>query len=488
MSDTPVQRPPDHRLPRVGVRLARPTLARLAPDVRRPAYDARELRPGVVHIGMGAFHRAHQAVYLDELAQRGVSNDWGIVGAGLRRCGQRAELLAQDGLYTVLSLTDPTPIARIVGVHQDYLSGAEQPALLLGALTRPTTRLVTLTVTAAAYRGDGHDPSVFAVLAAALDGRRRLGHPPFTVLSCDNLPDGGHLTRDRVLAEAARRDDRLACWIEAHVPFPASMVDRITPPTTHEQRRELSRTFGIHDRALVVAEPYSEWIVQDTFAAGRPPWEEVGVLMVPDVTPYVDMKTRMLNASHLALGYLGGRRGHVTTAEAMQDSWLRAKVMAMMADEVAPLLDPVPGADVAAYQRTVLERLANPAVADPLTRLRKRGSVRMANYVAPSLRRALAAGRPHPVLTMTVAAWVNHLAAAAEGHESTDPTVGEALEDPVARTLLPLAVAARHDVRAFLAEVPGMADMAGHPSFVRALQRAVTCGQADLEGVETGVA
>ncbi len=480
---SPLSSLPDaDRVPRVGRRLTRASLATLPADVLRPTYDARELRPGAVHLGMGAFHRAHQAVYLDEVAGRGLSREWGVVGAGMRRCGNRAELLEQDGLYTVLSLTEPERTARVVGIHQDYLSGAEQPEALVRTLARPTTRLVTLTVTAAAYQDASPGPSVFSVLAAALHERRRRGCAPFTVLSCDNLPDGGQLTRGRVLAEAARLDERLVGWIAEHVPFPASMVDRITPPTSEEHHRELSRRFGIHDRALVVAEPFAQWVVQDTFADGRPPLEEVGVLMVPDVAPYVGMKTRLLNASHLALAYLGESRGHATTAEAMTDPWLRARVVRMMA-EVVRVLDPVPGVDVAAYQASVLERLANPAVADPLTRLRKKGSVRMASYVAPSIRRTLEAGAPHGMLTSVVAGWVDHLAA-------TNASALRDLEDPVAVRLLPLAARAADDVRPFLAAVPGMEGLAQSRTFVRALQRALAARPdgLEVEGVDSGVA
>jgi fructuronate reductase/mannitol 2-dehydrogenase len=455
--------------------LSASTLHALPASVRRPAYDVSTLRPGVVHVGVGAFHRAHQAVYFDELASRGVSRDWGILGVGPRRCRLRAELSAQDCLYTVLELGNDGPHARVVGALRGYLSAAEQPLATLAALSAPSTRLVTLTVTAPSYT-DGRAAATFDLLAAALDERRRAGLAPFTVLSCDNLPANGDTTRRCLLEAAWRRSPVLARWVEAHVACPNSMVDRITPPSTEQDRRLLRRAFGIHDRAPVVTEPFSHWVVEDRFSTDRPALEEVGVHVVTDVRPYVHMKMSMLNAAHVALGYLGAETAHESTDAAMRDPVLGATVERLLADEIQPLLDPVAGIDLDAYRAEVLERLRNPALADPLSRLRRRGSVRMRNYVLPSLQRALTRRRRCQVLTRVVAAWIEDLrraSAAIQAGTSTRDEVLAMLEDPDAARLLDAALTAPQDVRPLLALVDGLDRLRTDRFFVDALQSAL---------------
>lgn len=459
-----------------GKRVLRPLstagLGALNPDVRRPSYDLASLRPGVVHLGVGSFHRAHQAVYFDRLAEQGISLDWGIVGVGPRRSRNRDELRAQECLYTVLELGGHEPSARVVGSLRSYLSAVEQPAAVAAALRSPATRLVTVTITAPSY-DEGRARSTFALVATALDERRRAGIAPFTVLSCDNLPGNGDILRQRVLAAADRRGPTLRRWIEQHVAFPNGMADRITPPASEQDVRLLRRRFGIHDRALVVTEPFSHWVVEDSFSGARPPLEEVGVQLVSDVRPYVDMKMRMLNAAHVALGYLGAPTQLVSTDDAMSDPVLGAAVERMLAEEIEPLLDPAPGIDVREYRASVLSRLRNPAIADPLGRLRRRGSVRVRNYVLPSLERALAQGRACPLLTSVVAAWIDDLArAAAEvaSGASTHDEVMDRLEDPDAAALLGPAADASEDVRPLLAALPGFERVRQNHAFVASLQ------------------
>ncbi len=290
------------------------------------------------------------------------------------------------------------------------------------------------------------------------------------MLSCDNLPDNGASARARVLAAAGDLEPSLVTWVEEHVAFPSSMVDRITPPADAAHQRWLQRRHGLLDAAPVVCEPFRQWVVEDAFSGERPPLDEVGVLLVPDVRPFVAMKTGLLNAGHLALGFLGGRRGHATTAAAMRDPVVVEALTTMMRDEVAPLLDPVHGVDLDAYRADLLRRFANEALGDPLDRLRARASVRVTNYLGPSLRRAVRAGAPCGVLTSVLATWVHHLA--------TNPTSPEALTDPAAPDLVRVARTALRDVRPLLVAL-GLDDLAGSARFVASLERALS----DAEGL-----
>ena len=411
-----------------GVPLREATLHALPDGVQVPGYDRGDLRTGVVHIGVGGFHRAHQAVYLDRLADTGVT-DWGLVGVGLRSTEIGDVLRAQDCLYTVVERGAAASTARVVGVMGRYLHAATQPETVLDVLADPTTRLVTLTITGSGYNVDaqgefsvddptvaeeledpGRPSTVFGYLVEALDRRRRAGVAPFTVLSCDNIPTNGKAAAAMVVRFAELRDPDLARWIEAEVAFPSSMVDRITPATTPEERDEIARTFGVDDRWPVICEPFSQWVVEDRFCNGRPPLDRVGVQFVDDVVPYELVKKRLLNASHCALGYLGHLAGHRTTADVMADPVLAAFVAGFL-DEVIPLLPPVEGLDLGAYRASLLERLANPAIADDLSRLCRRGSVKMPSYLLPSIKEARAAGRPHPLMTLAVAGWFRYLTA-----------------------------------------------------------------------------
>ncbi|HEX2084824.1 MAG TPA: mannitol dehydrogenase family protein, partial [Solirubrobacteraceae bacterium] len=376
-----------------------------------PSYDRSALTAGVVHLSVGGFHRSHQAVYLDELARRGHTG-WGILGVGLRRREMRDALLPQDCLYTVVERGDGPDAARVVGAMRGYLFAPDRPEAVVDALADERTRVVTLTVTGAGYEvdpGPQAGASALPFLVAALDRRRRARREPFTVLSCDNVPANGEVTRTAVMAVARRRDERLARWIDERVAFPSSMVDRITPKTTAADRAFVAREFGVDDRWPVITEPYSEWIVEDAFGAERPPLEEVGVRFVADVRPYALMKTRLLNASHCALGYLGSLAGHERADRAVADPVLRAYLVRMMDDEVTPLLPPVPEIDLPDYKRTLLERLANAKIGDRLARLCRAGSTKVPCHVLSSIVDRRARGLAHPLLTLAVAAWCRYL-------------------------------------------------------------------------------
>jgi len=428
-----------------------------------PTYDRWALRRGVVHISVGSFHRSHQAVYFDDLARQGLADGWALTGVGLHRRAMKEALAAQDGLYTVVERDSDGDRARVVGVITRYLFAAEETAAVIGALADPSTRLVTLTITAQGYRADPRDPSsAVGLLVAGLERRRRAGQRPFTVLSCDNVPGNGPLTRDAVVSGAALHDPALARWIDEHGAFPSSMVDRITPSTSDDDRRMVERTFGVRDRWPVMTEPFSQWVVEDAFCDGRPPLDAVGVQFVDDVRPYALLKTRLLNAAHCALGYLGSLAGHVHVHDAIGDELLGAYAAHLMDAEIAPLLPPA-DTDLAAYAATLRGRLANAAVGDRLERLCRNGSAKVPAHLLSSIRDARAAGRPHPLLTLAVAAWCRYLRGTAQDGR---PLV---LDDPHAARLQALARAGGDDPRLLLADEATFGSLGRCPRFRQAV-------------------
>lgn len=461
-------------------------LGTLQPSVRVPRYDRSLLTPAVVHIGVGGFHRAHQAIYFDDLADQGISSDWGVVGVGLHNPRIGRVFADQDNLYSVLIRHTDGDNARVVGVHTSYLFAPDDPARVLDVLTAPTTRLVTLTITGSAYGlRDPDDPDVladvetpwapgtaFGYIVEALDRRRCAGHLPFTVLSCDNVPNNGGVTREAVLSTAARRGDTaLVRWIDEQVAFPGSMVDRITPETTPEIRDGLARRHGVIDQWPVVTEPYSQWIVEDWFCNDRPPLDAVGVHFVGDVLPFEVMKTRLLNGAHCALGYLGYLAGYRTTDAAMADSVLHEFIKGYLA-EVAVQLPTLPGVDLSAYCADLLERFANPSIGDQLSRLCRRGSTKVPAYVLPSLRYALQHEKPNSHVVLAVAAWFRYLRGIdCDGHPID-------IQDAFAETLIERAVEGGTDPRPLLAEQEIFGDLGRDGNLVGALHAALRALEA----------
>ncbi len=445
------------------------TLGELATRIDVPRYDRGALRPGVVHMSVGAFHRAHQAVYFDDLARIG-ERDWGIVGVALRRPRLRTALRPQNDLYTVVSRRPERDEARVVGAITSHLAAPEDVDAVVEALCDERVALVTLTITADGYGGAS---SAIDLLVRALGRRRRAGVPPFTVLSCDNLPGNGDRARAAAVALAGERDPGLARWIEELVAFPNGMVDRITPRTTVADREELAREFGVLDRWPVMTEAYSQWILEDRFCNRRPPLERVGVEFVEDVTPYALLKTRLLNASHCAIGFLGSLAGLRRAHEVMDDPALGPYVAALMA-EVGPLLPAAPGVDLPSYRAVLLDRLANPKIGDDLARLCRAGTSKVASHVVPSLLAARERGAECALLTLAVAGWVKHL----QGRDE----LGRDLlaDDQLAPSLRAAAGAAGSDPRPLLAQCPGMATLATDHVFVAALRR--TLGELERGG------
>jgi mannitol 2-dehydrogenase len=392
-----------------------------------PAYDRGALSAGVVHISVGGFHRAHQAVYFDELARLG-ETEWGVVGVGLHRPQMGEVLSDQYGLFTVVERGPGGDQVRVVGSLIDYLFAPGNPRAVVQLLAGAQTKLVTLTVTGSGYFADAdggfdaedarivHDLeqpespcTMVGFLVEALRCRRELGVGPFTVLSCDNLPDSGAAARQAVTSFARLRDADLADWIERTVTFPSSMVDRITPETSPAVRDEVEAAHGLPDRWPVVTEPFRQWVIENNFCAARPPLERVGVQFVDDVGPYKLVKSRILNGGHSALGYVGTLLGYELTDAAMTDPLIRSFLEHMLCEEVRPLLPDVAGIDLDEYVGTTLQRFANPAIGDSLTRLCRRGSTKMPSYLLPSLIEARRQGGPWRLVALAVAAWIQYL-------------------------------------------------------------------------------
>ena len=469
----------------------------LAPD-----YDRSAMITGIVHIGVGGFHRAHEAVYLDRLMHRragagprdgaepikpgGSCLEWGICGVGLLPgdARMRDALESQGHLYTLIrkhpgGLRDPV----VIGSIHDYRLAPDDPEAVLALMSRPTTRIVSLTITEGGYNVDdvtgefrtfspgavhdathpGEPTTAFGYIVEALRRRRADGTPPFTVMSCDNLPGNGKVARTAVVSQAAMSDPELADWIDGSVAFPSCMVDRITPQTTLADIDELRRGLDIEDAWPVVCEPFTQWVIEDDFPAGRPPWEEVGVQMVDDVVPYELMKLRLLNASHQGLAHWGRLLGMEYAHEAAADTDIATWVRAYLEREARATLRSVPGIDLDEYVDTLFWRFTNEAIADTLFRLAQDASSRMPKFVLGTVRDNLTAGGPIRLGAAMVAAW-------ALGEEGVDENGEEiVIDDPLAEELLPLAAAqkAGHET-AFISHEGVFGDLATDERFRRA--------------------
>ena len=406
------------------------TLGQLDAGVSVPRYDRRDVRTGIVHIGVGNFHRSHQAVYIDTLMNNGTAMDWGICGIGLQPSNRtiRDVLAAQDGLYTlVLRHGDGTWDARVIGSITEFLFAPDDPEAAIEKIAAPGTRIVSLTITEGGYNLDdvtgefnSSEPSVaadlrpgavprtvFGIMTEALARRRARGIPAPTILSCDNIPGNGHVSQRAFTAFARLRDPGLAEWVTRHVRFPNCMVDRITPGTTDADRAALSRRFGIEDQWPVLCEPFTQWVLEDNFSGGRPPLEDAGVQLVSDVEPYELMKLRLLNASHQALCYAGHLVGYRLVHEVTADPLFARFLLDYMTAEAIPTLRPVPGIDPRQYANQLIERFSNPEVGDTLARLATDGSDRIPKFLLPVIRQQLAA-RPFTRSAAVIASWARY--------------------------------------------------------------------------------
>lgn len=447
-----------------------------------PAYDRGEVRAGIVHLGVGGFHRAHEAMYVDRLLALG-ERSWGVCGVGTETFDRRmAEVLkAQQGLYTLLlKHPDGTVEPRVIGSLVDYLYAPDDPVAVVERMAAPSTHIVSLTITEGGYLVDpvsgrfspaepavqldlasgATSRTVFGLVTEALARRRARGIPAFTVMSCDNVQENGRVAREAFTAFAGLRDAGLGAWVSEHVAFPNSMVDRITPVTGDADRDLLARVFGIEDAWPVVCEPYEQWILEDDFCDGRPGWERAGVQLVEDVRPYEMMKLRLLNAGHQAICYLGSLAGYRYTDEVCADGDFARFLLDYLAREAAPTLAPVPGVDLAEYQASVLARFSNPHVRDTLARLCAEASDRIPTFLLPVVRDQLAAGGELTRSALVVAAWARYAMGADEE--------GRRLEVVDRRRETVLAAAESPDGPAgFLRDTGVFAELADHPRFLQ---------------------
>jgi mannitol 2-dehydrogenase len=417
-----------------GMPLSRSALAPLPGGIEVPAYDVAAVLPGIVHIGLGGFHRAHMARYTHDLmGEDGDALHWGIAGAGLREADTAllAVLAAQDGLYTLIEREGETENRVLIGSIVTAIDAAGSTDALLAAIDAPATRIVSMTVTENGYMLDRatkrldvespaiqrdladpqHPRTVPAILTEAYARRRAAGAPPFTALSCDNIQHNGNVLKAAVIAFAERRDPALARWIEAEARFPNSMVDRITPVPTEEQIAAFAAETGVDDKASLLAELFRQWVIEDDFVAGRPAWEKVGAQFVDDVTPYEFMKLRLLNGSHLAIAGLGQLSGYTLIGETIEDPLIRRYMAALMDKETGPTLMPVKGIDLADYKQTLIARFANPAIRDTTQRVNTDAPI---NVLVDPIRDRLAADQPIDLLSLGLAAWCRRVAGTGE--------------------------------------------------------------------------
>jgi mannitol 2-dehydrogenase len=425
--------------------LSNATLVSLPSAVEAPVYNRAGLRPGIVHIGCGNFHRAHMAVYLDDLFQLGKGHDWAILGAGVREgdARMRDTLVSQDCLSSVIERSPGTLSARVIGAMTGFIPVEVGNGSLIAAMSDPAIKIVSLTVTEGGYYIDpktgtfgadhpdiAHDAAhpaaprtVFGAIIAALAARRKSGVPAFTVMCCDNLPHNGHVTRDAVVGLARLSDVALADWIAQTVAFPNSMVDRITP-ATGDKERALALSLGIQDAAPVTCEPFRQWVMEDNFPTGRPALEKVGVTFTDRVDAFETMKIRILNGGHAIIAYPAGLMDIHYVHDAMAEPLIRAFLDKILTTEVLPIVPPVPGVALPDYKALIIDRFSNPEVADTIRRLCLDGSNRQPKFIIPSIRDAIANEGHMDGLVLLSALWCRYCSGTSESGadiEANDP-------------------------------------------------------------------
>ncbi len=414
------------------VQLNAHSLNALQPSIKRPNYDFQKTGVGIMHISLGAFHRSHQAVYTDDVLAK-ENGPWGICGIGALPNDKKLieSLKSQDYLYTVMTRGAEGNEARVIASLREAILMPENPKAIVARLASPDIKILSLTIT---EKGYCHDPqtgllndkhpmivhdlanpdapqSGIGLAVAGLRKRLKSGKAPFTVLSCDNLPGNGHKTSSLVLAYARLLDDKLANWIEQNAAFPNTMVDRITPVTSEDDKSSLGSEFGLNDEGLVVCEPFIQWVLEDKFTQGRPAWERAGAQFVSDVYPYELMKIRILNVSHTVFAYPAFMMGYEWVSDGASDPLLAKYVRNVMDTEIGPTLLPVPGMNLDEYKTVIINRFANPAIKDTWVRICSDGSQKIANQLVPIVRERLAKNEMTKGLALLIASWFRYLIA-----------------------------------------------------------------------------
>ena len=466
------------------IKLSEATLHTLLPEVRIPAYLRHELKQHTVHIGVGGFHRAHQALYLDDLLAIPGHERWGECGVGVLP----ADVRMRDCLYTLVERSGDGQTARVIGSLVDSLHAPSERETVIERMASPDTRIVSLTITEGGYfldEGTGefltdhpaiqHDvqhpeapATSMGLIAAALDRRRQRGLPAFTVMSCDNLQGNGDISHRVLLGFTALGNPALQQWIAENVAFPNSMVDRITPVTTAADRAFVAERFRVEDAWPVVAEPFRQWVIEDHFCNGRPAWEIVGAHMIQDVAPYEIMKMRLLNGSHLAMAYLGALAGFTYVDEILADELFRDFIAAFM-EEVTPVVPFIPGTSVTEYKQTLMKRFSNPTINDQVTRICSEGSAKHPKWLLPSIAELNAKSGSTKLLSLVVAAWIFYLGhglnECGEPLEILDARAGELTTLAASAGLSPLPVL---QVRTIFGE-----QLPANAAFVTAVEKAM---------------
>ncbi len=403
-------------------------ISQFAGRVAVPKYDRASVKAGIVHIGIGGFHRSHQAYYIHQLLEKYNALDWGICGVGLREADRTIYnmLKKQDYLYTLIVQHPNGNIeSEVIGSLNNFLLAVDTPNLVIEKMAHPDTKIVSLTITEGGYNFNSttglfnfenpdvqhelqypNEPkTVYGFITSALRKRQANGLPPFTVLSCDNIQHNGDMTRKMFLAFAKKQDPELAKWMEEKVGFPNSMVDRITPVTSATDIEYLQKKYNLNDEWPVVCEPFIQWVVEDNFSNGRPALEKLGVQFVSDVTPYEKMKIRLLNAGHSVLGIPGALHGHATINACMEDKVFATFMRQFMDKEVTPILDAVEGIDLEKYKDSLEERFANPNIKDSVSRICAESAAKLPKFLIPTLQENLAKGGSFEFATLILAAW-----------------------------------------------------------------------------------
>ena len=458
-------------------------LSRLDPRIRLPNYDRDLLEPGIVHIGVGGFHRSHQAEFLDDLCNGGL-RDWSITGVGvLPNDEAMAQALgAQHGLYTLIARSQHETSVRVIGTLTRYVHAFPDLASLVGIMADPSTRIVSLTITEGGYpvenstgESTGAPSPVFEAIVSALERRRSSGIAPFTVMSCDNILRNGTVARTATLAAAEGRGSRLTDWIEREVAFPSSMVDRITPVTEDGDRAFLASEYGVVDRWPVVAEPFRQWVIEDAFSLGRPPWEDAGALLTHDVEPYELLKLRLLNAGHSTMAYLAALAGYELVDEVTTNSDFAGYLKRFLDQEAGPVLPVVSGMDVEAYKLQIVERFSNPAIRDQVSRLCLDGSSKFPVFLMPTIEAQLEGTGSIALAALALAGWCQYLLGTDDAGRSL-----RIADDPRKDVAIGYAQASLQDPAAFL----DFADvfprkLASHETFRADFRRAISSLRAN---------
>lgn len=436
------------------IKLNAKNLSRLPDAVAVPAYDRLKTKTGIVHIGVGAFHRAHEAFYTDQVLHLKDAANWGICGVGLLDTDRRLldTLADQDGLYTLLiTWPDGTLTARVIGSVTEYLFAPDNPGAVLEKLAHPDSKIISLTITEGGYnfnastgefqmaeppiQYDLNHPenpvTVFGYLTQALKRRRDRGVTGLTIQSCDNIQHNGDVLKKMLLSYVNEAEPGLTSWILQHVAFPNCMVDRITPVTTPSAVERLRSEFGIEDSCPVVCEPFIQWVIEDHYANGRPVWESAGVQFVADVSPYEKMKIRLLNAGHSLLGFLGTLMGCSTIDEAVNTPLLRSFLREFMDQEVTPVLGKIEGIDLKDYKNSLLQRFGNPCIKDQLSRICSESSAKIPKFVVPTIEEQLGSGGTVKCGALILAVWCRYLELAGTGEHPYEiqDRMGDVLRD-----------------------------------------------------------